>query len=189
MALRYFNAAGADPDGDIGEDHWPEPHLIPRACFAVLGAVPPIEIFGTDYATPDGTAVRDYVHVSDLAQGHVAALNYLLAGGTSRAINLGVGKGHSVRDVIEMVERAAGAAVPKVETGRRAGDPAALVADATAAAKVLGWEARFTSLERIVESAWRWHNSRHRPADDAVQAAEFAAFGLRRGRQPHKKSN
>lgn len=187
-ALRYFNAAGADPDGDIGEDHWPEPHLIPRACLAVLGAVPPIEIYGTDYTTPDGTAVRDYIHVSDLAQAHVAALNYLLAGGPSRAINLGSGKGHSVKEVLAKVERAAGAAVPKVETVRRAGDPTSLVADATAAAKILGWEPRFTSLERIIESAWRWHSSRHRPVGDAVQAAEFAAFGLRRGRQVHKKT-
>jgi UDP-arabinose 4-epimerase len=182
MALRYFNAAGADPDGEIGEDHWPEPHLIPRACLAALGAVPPVEIYGTDYPTSDGTAVRDYVHVCDLAQAHVAALSYLLAGGASRAVNLGVGRGHSVKEVIAAVGRISGTTVPTIVAARRAGDPAALVADPAAAERLLGWQARAVTLDTMIESAWRWHARQQHPVGDTIAAAEFAAFGLRRGR-------
>lgn len=155
-SLRYFNAAGAAADGSLGEDHDPEPHLIPRVIQAALGNVPVVEIFGTDYDTPDGTAVRDYVHVDDLASAHLAALRYLEAGGASGAFNLGTGRGCSVREVIAMVERVSGRRVPAAERERRAGDPAVLVADASRAGAELGWRPRESSLERIVETAWRW---------------------------------
>ena len=159
LALRYFNASGADVDGELGENHDPESHLIPRACLAALGRVPPLQVFGTDYPTPDGTAVRDYVHVSDLALAHVRALEHLLAGGESRALNLGVGRGHSVAEVIGAVERASGRKVPAQHAPRRPGDTPILVADPSAANALLGWRASIVELDRIVETAWRWHNS------------------------------
>jgi UDP-arabinose 4-epimerase len=158
FALRYFNAAGADPDGEIGEQHTPETHLIPLALQAATGARPALEIFGTDYPTPDGTAIRDYIHVSDLAEAHVGALCYLLSGGASTAANLGTGAGYSVRQVIEAVERIAWRTVPVREGPRRTGDPAALVADPARAAAVLGWAPRHSGLDEIVATAWRWHN-------------------------------
>ncbi|HEX6978348.1 MAG TPA: UDP-glucose 4-epimerase GalE [Alphaproteobacteria bacterium] len=161
MALRYFNASGADPDGEIGEDHQPESHLIPRACLAALGHLPPLDIYGTDYPTPDGTAIRDYVHVTDLAQAHVRALEVLMAGGACRALNLGVGRGHSVAEVLRAVERVAGRKVPARFAPRRAGDPPVLVADPAAAFDVLGWRAAITDIDAIVSSAWRWHVRRH----------------------------
>lgn len=160
MALRYFNASGADRDGEIGEDHEPESHLIPRACLAALGRVPPLDIYGNDYPTPDGTAIRDYVHVEDLAAAHVRAVEHLLAGGESRALNLGVGRGHSVAEVIRAVEQAAGRKVPARFAPRRAGDPPLLVADPSAARAVLKWNAGITDLSAIVGSAWRWHARR-----------------------------
>jgi UDP-arabinose 4-epimerase len=160
VALRYFNAAGADPDGDLGEEHDPETHLIPLAIAAALGQRRHLELFGFDYPTPDGTAVRDYIHVIDLALGHLRALEYLGAGGESLAVNLGTGNGTSVRDVISMVEKVAGRAVPRRECPRRAGDPPALVASNKLARRVLGWEPSCSHLETIVETAWRWH-SRH----------------------------
>ncbi len=156
VALRYFNAAGADPDGRLGEDHDPEPHLIPRAISAALGSGDVLEIFGTDYPTPDGTAVRDYLHVVDLAEAHSAALRYLDQGGESTAFNLGTGQGHSVREVAAMVERVCGRKVPLREAPRRAGDPPSLVADAGKAARLMGWRARHSSLQEIVETAWNW---------------------------------
>jgi len=159
-SLRYFNAAGADPDGANGEDHDPETHLIPLAIFAALGQIPPLNIFGTDYPTPDGTAVRDYVHVTDLAEAHVLTLTYLLEGGGSRALNLGTGRGHSVREVVAAVERVSGRRVPTREAPRRPGDPPILAADATTARRLLGWQPRFLELDDIVETAWRWHTSR-----------------------------
>jgi UDP-glucose-4-epimerase GalE len=166
-ALRYFNAAGADPEGEVGEDHDPETHLIPLAIEAALGG-PGLQIFGTDYPTPDGTAIRDYIHVQDLADAHVAALAKLQGGATSLFVNLGTGKGHSVREVIAAVEKVSGKKVPTKETGRRAGDPPALVADAGLAAKVLDWKARIPDLETIVEHAYRWRQKR--PPSDRKRA-------------------
>ncbi len=145
VRLRYFNAAGADPAAEIGEWHTPETHLIPLIFDAVLARRPPISIFGTDYPTPDGTAERDYIHVMDLAEAHIAALCRLLDGGASAAINLGSGRAASVREVIRAVESVTGRTVPAVEAPRRAGDPPALVADASAAAELLGWRARAES--------------------------------------------
>lgn len=157
MALRYFNAAGADPDGEIGEAHDPETHLIPLTIQAALGQRENLQIFGTDYPTPDGTAIRDYIHVTDLADAHVRALGYLLDGGASTALNLGTGNGYSVREVVAAVERAGNCPVPVRETARRAGDPPVLVADSAKAARLLGWRPAFPTLEPIVETAWRWH--------------------------------
>jgi UDP-glucose-4-epimerase GalE len=157
IALRYFNAAGADLEGELGECHDPETHLIPLIIQAALGRRPYVEIYGTDYPTPDGTAIRDYIHVTDLAQAHVLALEYLLRGGPSRALNLGTGSGHSVREVIDEVGRISPQPVPVREGPRRAGDPAVLVADASQAGKTLGWVPRNPGLEPIVQSAWNWH--------------------------------
>ena len=154
--LRYFNAAGADPAAEIGEWHDPETHLIPLVLDAALGRRPSISIFGTDYPTPDGTAVRDYIHVIDLADAHVAALRHLLGGGGSEALNLGTGRGASVREVIRAAEAVTGRAVPVIEAARRAGDPPALVADPRRAETVLSWRAT-RDLAAMVEDAWRWH--------------------------------
>ena len=163
MALRYFNAAGADPDGEIGEDHDPETHLIPLVVGAVLGTRPPVKIFGTDYPTPDGTAVRDYVHVMDLADAHLRAIECLRAGTASQAINLGTGRGHSVKEVIDTVARAGGTGVPAIESPRRAGDPPELVAAPTRARDVLGWTCRYPDIEIIVGHAWAWHEKHRQP--------------------------
>jgi UDP-glucose-4-epimerase GalE len=163
MALRYFNAAGADPDGEIGEDHEPERHLIPLAIGAAQGTRPPLQIFGTDYPTPDGTAVRDYIHVADLAHAHLCALDRLGAGAPSQAINLGTGRGHSVREVVDTVGRVGNTTVPSVESPRRPGDPPELVAAAARAREVLGWTCQYPALETIVRHAWAWHEQ-HRVA-------------------------
>ena len=157
VALRYFNAAGADLDGEIGESHDPETHLIPLIIDAAQGRRPAVSIFGTDYDTPDGTAIRDYIHVEDLARAHVAALRYLLAGGKSNCVNLGTGKGHSVREVIQMVEEVSGLRVPFVEEPRRAGDPPALVAASSKAKQLLRWTPHCSDLRTIISSAWEWH--------------------------------
>jgi UDP-arabinose 4-epimerase len=157
VTLRYFNAAGADLDGEIGEDHTPETHIIPLAIYAALGRLQAVPIFGTDYATPDGTAIRDYIHVDDLAVAHVSALRYLLAGGETCALNLGSGRGHSVREVISAVVRITGEPVPISEEPRRPGDPPILIANAEQAARVLGWRPEHSALDTIVETAWRWH--------------------------------
>src|SRR6266403_2198430 len=159
-ALRYFNAAGADPDGELGEDHSPETHLIPLAIQAALGEKPALEIYGTDYPTPDRTAVRDYTHVMDLAKAHVTALTHMLRSPENAAVNLGTGKGHSVREVIAAVERTSGCCVPVREAKRRAGDPQCLVADGTKARQLLRWEPHHSSLDEIIETAWKWHASR-----------------------------
>jgi UDP-glucose-4-epimerase GalE len=161
MALRYFNAAGADPEGEIGEDHDPESHLIPLVIGAAQGRRPPVKIFGTDYPTLDGTAVRDYIHVMDLADAHLRALDRLAAGTPSQAINLGTGRGHSVREVVDTVARVSGRAVPAVESDRRAGDPPELVAAPARARDVLGWTCRYADLETIAGHAWAWHE-KHR---------------------------
>lgn len=160
VRLRYFNAAGADPDGTIGEDHDPETHLVPLAIQAALGRRPKLTIFGTDYPTPDGTCVRDYVHIEDLAQAHLLAARHLRAGGTSRHFNLGNGKGFSVREVIDTVARVGGKPVPHREGPRREGDPAQLVASSGAIRREWGWEPRWPELGDIVAHAWRWHESR-----------------------------
>jgi UDP-arabinose 4-epimerase len=157
-ALRYFNAAGADPDAEIGEDHDPEPHIIPRVLAAAAGALPAAEIFGTDYPTPDGTAIRDYVHVVDLAQAHILAMDHLLAGGESEAFNLGTGAGYSVREVIAAAAKATSHEIPVVERPRRIGDPPELVADASRAHEILGWRPQYSNLPAILETAWRWHH-------------------------------
>jgi UDP-arabinose 4-epimerase len=157
-ALRYFNAAGADPKLEIGESHAPETHLLPLAIQAATGEGPALQIFGTDYDTPDGTAVRDYVHVTDLADAHVRALRHLLGGGADLALNLGTGCGHSVREVIAAVERIGGCRVPVCESARRAGDPPSLVADARRAAQILEWQPRHSDLDTIVDTAWRWQH-------------------------------
>ena len=157
VALRYFNAAGADASGEIGEDHDPETHLIPLVIQAALGRRPQVDIYGTDYPTPDGSAIRDYIHVSDLAGAHVKALDYLLAGGENVALNLGTGQGHSVREVIATVEQIGGRPVPARQAPRRAGDPPVLVAAGERARRLLGWKPRFSDLPTIVATAWRWH--------------------------------
>ena len=159
-ALRYFNAAGASPDGEIGEEHDPETHLIPNAIAAAAGRGPKLKIFGSDYPTQDGTAVRDYVHVSDLADAHIAALQRLMAGRESFVCNLGTGEGASVRQVIETIERIAGRPVPHDLAPRREGDAVRLVADPTAARDLLGWTPRYSDLETIVAHAWRFHAAR-----------------------------
>jgi len=158
IALRYFNAAGADPDGELGEDHSPEIHLIPRAIEAVRGGAP-LSLFGDDYPTPDGTCQRDYVHVSDLAGGHLCALDALERQDGYRAYNLGTGQPQSVLQVIEAVERVTGHEVPRTVVARRPGDPAVLYAAASRVRDELGWSPRFTSLDDIVATAWRWHDT------------------------------
>jgi UDP-glucose 4-epimerase len=157
-ALRYFNAAGCDESGEIGELHEPEPRLIPSALQAVTGARPELELFGTDYPTPDGTCIRDYIHVNDLAEAHVLALEHLVNGGSSVALNLGTGSGFSVKEVLDVVEKVTGRPVPTRVAPRRAGDPPALVADPTRAQTLLQWKAT-RSLEQIVTTAWRWTQS------------------------------
>lgn len=158
VALRYFNAAGADLDGELGEEHDPESHLIPLVIQAALGRRPHVEVYGTDYPTPDGTAIRDYIHIVDLADAHVRALEYLARGGGSMVLNLGTGTGHSVRDVIAAVGRMCEGRVPFRDAPRRAGDPPVLVADPARAMEVLNWKPQHPGLDSIVESAWKWHS-------------------------------
>ena len=158
IRLRYFNAAGADPDGELGEDHDPEIHLIPRALDAARGG-PPFELFGEDYPTPDGTCIRDYVHVTDLADAHVRALSRLLEGGASSTYNVGAERPSSVREVLAAVERVTGHRVPFTSAARRPGDPAALYASSARVREELGWVPQRVSLETIVADAWRWHSN------------------------------
>jgi UDP-arabinose 4-epimerase len=157
ISLRYFNAAGADPDAETGESHDPETHLIPLVLDAAAGLRPAITIFGDDYDTPDGTCIRDYVHVTDLAQAHVLALQALEHDAPTTAYNLGNGKGFSVREVIEEAARITGRPIPINIGSRRAGDPPRLVGDAARIRAELGWRPRFADLGTIVETAWRWH--------------------------------
>jgi UDP-glucose-4-epimerase GalE len=156
--LRYFNAAGARADGSIGEDHTPETHLIPLIIQAILGQRPHIEIFGTDYPTPDGTCIRDYIHVDDLAEAHLLALEKLEPG-KQMHYNLGIGHGYSVREVIHAVETVTGKKVPVKEGPRRSGDPPVLVASSDRIQKELGWKPRYTDIQAIVETAWNWHRT------------------------------
>jgi UDP-arabinose 4-epimerase len=162
-SLRYFNAAGADPEAEIGERHQPETHAMPLAISGALGTGPPFRLFGSDYDTPDGTAIRDYIHVNDLASAHVAALDYLLKGGDTTAVNLGTGRGTSVREVIDSVERVTGRRVALKNSPRRPGDPPVLVADASRARSLFQWTPAFTSIDAVVETAVRWHELEARP--------------------------
>ena len=168
VALRYFNACGADASGDIGEAHSPETHLIPLAVDAAAGRRGPLTLFGEDYPTVDGTCVRDYIHVTDLAAAHLAAVRLDLSAGAFRALNVGTGQGYSVRQIIDAVGRAAGRAAPFTTGPRRQGDPASLVADCSRAMAELDWRPSHSSLESIVGSAVAWHNS---PAYGRASAA------------------
>ncbi len=165
VALRYFNAAGADPLARLGERHDPETHIIPLALAAALGVGPPLTLFGDDYPTPDGTCLRDYVHVTDLAAAHLCALAHLAAGGPSRAFNIGTGQGFSVRDVIAAVEAVTGRTVPLVRGSRRPGDPAALVASNARATRELGWSPRFVELKDMVAHAFAFQQARRALSD------------------------
>lgn len=160
VALRYFNAAGCDPDGQIGEDHSPETHLIPLVLDAASGRRPAITVFGNDYPTPDGTCVRDYIHVSDLADAHVKALERLGGGECRPCYNLGTGEGISVQQLIDEAQRMTGLNIPVVNGARRAGDPAVLMADNSLAARELGWTPKQSSLDHILRTAWAWHQRR-----------------------------
>ena len=156
-ALRYFNAAGDSDDGSIGESHEPEPHLIPLVLFTALGKRDSIKIYGDDYDTPDGTCIRDYIHVNDLADAHIKALKYI-ENGASTVINLGTGNGYSVKEIIEAARRITGKEIKAEITGRRAGDPAVLVADNKKAKELLGWNPGY-NLDGILKSAWNWHKN------------------------------
>lgn len=159
MALRYFNAAGASLEGEIGESHQPETHLIPLVLQTALRLRETFSIYGTDYRTPDGTCIRDYVHVMDLAEAHVLALEALESGVPSRALNIGTGQGYSVREIVEAAERVTGMDIPVVEAPRRPGDPDVLVADPRAIREVLGWKPKYSDLDTIIRSAWNWHRT------------------------------
>jgi UDP-arabinose 4-epimerase len=157
ISLRYFNAAGADPEGEIGESHDPETHLIPLVLDAAAGVRPEIVVYGDDYDTPDGTCIRDYIHVADLAEAHVRALRALEAGAPTTAYNLGNGRGFSVMEVIETARKVLGRDVPQRIGVRRAGDPPRLVADATRIHRELGWQPQYAALEDMITTAWNWH--------------------------------
>jgi UDP-glucose 4-epimerase len=157
VALRYFNAAGAHENGRIGEDHSPETHLVPLILQVPLGQREHISIYGDDYPTPDGTCIRDYLHVSDLADAHILALNMLLNGGDSNVYNLGSGNGYSVKEMIEVARKVTGHPIPQVVEARRSGDPAVLVASSDKIKQQLGWNPSRDSLETIIQTAWNWH--------------------------------
>lgn len=161
VSLRYFNACGADRDGEIGEEHEPETHLIPRVLMALTGEIDDFSVFGTDYETPDGTCIRDYIHVDDLARGHALALEYLFEGGKTDQFNLGTGEGYSVKQIIDAVERVTERKVPLKFGPRRPGDPPELSANTDKIRNVLGFETQFSDLDTIVDTAWRFHLSRH----------------------------
>ncbi len=161
VCFRYFNAAGASPDGRLGEDHSPETHLIPLVLQTALGLRNSISIFGTDYSTPDQTCIRDYIHVTDLANAHVLGLNYLFNGGDSNIFNLGNGNGFSVKEVIETARQVTGCSIKAVECDRRPGDPPALVGSSEKAKDILGWCPQYADLTTILSHAWQWHQTRH----------------------------
>ncbi|MBD2677167.1 MULTISPECIES: UDP-glucose 4-epimerase GalE [Nostoc] len=161
VRFRYFNAAGANPDGLLGEDHEPETHLIPLVLLTALGKRESISIFGTDYPTPDGTCIRDYIHVNDLADAHILGLEYLLKGGDSEVFNLGNGSGFSVREVIAAAEAVTGASIKVEERDRRPGDPPILIGSAEKARTMLNWQPQYPSIKDIVAHAWQWHQKRH----------------------------
>jgi UDP-arabinose 4-epimerase len=157
VMLRYFNAAGASPDGEIGECHEPETHLIPLALAAAAGEGPELTVYGDDYATPDGTCIRDYIHVGDLAEAHVKALDYLCQGQPTRGFNLGTGSGVSVREILDAIQRVTGKSVPHRFGPRREGDPPALVSDPARANAELGWTPVMSDIDSIIATAWAWH--------------------------------
>jgi UDP-glucose 4-epimerase len=161
VCFRYFNAAGADPSGLLGEDHNPETHLIPLVLFAALGKQESVSIFGTDYETPDGTCIRDYIHVNDLASAHILGLEYLLKSRKSDAFNLGNGGGFSVREVLDTARKVTGKEILALERDRRAGDPPVLVGSSEKARTILGWNPQYPDLENIISHAWKWHQRRH----------------------------
>lgn len=161
VAFRYFNASGADPSGLLGEDHHPETHLIPLALLTALNKRQSLSIFGTDYPTPDGTAVRDYIHVNDLAQAHVLGLEYLLNGGKSEVFNLGNGNGFSVRQVIETARAVTKREIPAQDSPRRPGDAPILIGSSEKARQILGWQPQYSDLATIIAHAWQWHQNRH----------------------------
>lgn len=167
VCLRYFNASGADPRGRAGEDHDPETHLIPLL-FRAVQSGQPVTLFGDDYATPDGTCIRDYIHVTDLAEAHIATVEMLCAGGPSNKFNVGSGHGFSVKEVVSAVEKVTGAKVPFVMGPRREGDPPLLVADSTRLQTELGWKPRYSNLETIVETAWAWANRPDRAVNNQL---------------------
>lgn len=168
ISLRYFNAAGADPEGELGEDHTPETHLIPICIASALKGMP-VPIYGTDYDTHDGTCLRDYIHVTDLALAHLLALESLRQGGTSEVFNLGNGSGYSVREVVRTVEKVTGKKIETIESPRRPGDPARLVASSDKIKKALGWASKYDDLETIVETAYRWHLNHPGGYDDKFE--------------------
>ncbi|MEH2274075.1 MAG: UDP-glucose 4-epimerase GalE [Nostoc sp.] len=162
VRFRYFNAAGANPSGLLGEDHNPETHLIPLVLMTALGKRESISIFGIDYPTPDGTCIRDYIHVDDLADAHILGLEYLLKGGDSEVFNLGNGSGFSVREVIAAAEQVTGLSIPVEERDRRPGDPPILIGTSEKARTILGWQPQYTSIQDIVAHSWQWHQKRHK---------------------------
>ncbi|PZO46398.1 MAG: UDP-glucose 4-epimerase GalE [Phormidesmis priestleyi] len=161
VVFRYFNAAGADPESRLGEDHVPETHLIPLILLTALGQRKAISIFGNDYPTPDGTCIRDYIHVSDLAEAHVLGLKYLLAGNDSNTFNLGNGNGFSVKEVIETAKAVTNRNIPVIQSERRPGDPPILVGSSDKAKAILNWQPKYSDLAQILQHAWRWHQQRH----------------------------
>lgn len=161
VLFRYFNAAGADPTGLLGEDHEPETHLIPLVLMAALGKRDSVSIFGTDYPTPDGTCIRDYIHVTDLADAHILGMEYLLQGGDTAVFNLGNGNGFSVKQVIEAAQKVAGRDIKIIESDRRPGDPPILVGSSDKARKILGWKPQYPDIQDIISHAWQWHQQRH----------------------------
>jgi len=161
VCLRYFNAAGADPDVEVGEWHEPETHLIPLVLQVATRQRPHIQVFGTDYDTPDGTCVRDYIHINDLAAAHIAALKYLKDGGASTAFNLCNGNGFSVKEVIQTAKRVTGKSIKVIESRRRPGDPPVLIGSSDKAKKILKWQPRYQNLEKIIETAWLWQLARN----------------------------
>jgi UDP-glucose-4-epimerase GalE len=179
MALRYFNAAGADSDGEIGEYHDPETHLIPLVIQSAMGCRPEVEIYGIDHPTHDGTPIRDYIHVTDLAKAHVLSLEYLKNGGKSGALNLGTGIGHSVMEVISAVKRISGLSTPFRPIQKRPGDAPVLVADASKARQTIGWVPKFTDLHEIVETAWKWHKEEVNAFIEPPNRAETRLGGIR----------
>jgi UDP-glucose-4-epimerase GalE len=158
ISLRYFNAAGADPDAKIGEYHNPETHLVPLVIKAAMGETR-LEVFGTDYDTPDGTAIRDYIHVDDIADAHILALDTILNGGKNAVLNLGTGTGTSVREIISTMEAIIGRKIPVTDTPRREGDPPVLVAGPSRLLEIMGWKPVYTDIRKIMETAWKWHCS------------------------------
>ena len=162
IIFRFFNASGANPEGLLGEDHNPETHLIPLVLLTALGKRSSISIWGTDYPTPDGTCLRDYIHVSDLANAHILAIEYLLQGGNSEVFNLGNGSGFSVRQVIETARQVTGRDIKVIECDRRLGDPSILVGSSDKAQKILGWDPQYPDISKIISDAWQWHQRRHR---------------------------